>query len=162
MEKAQILQRLIDHLDGELERYASSARAAHEEATHEQSRAENKYDTRGLEASYLAHGQSRQAMETWEARRQFAQMRPREFAAGDGIDLGALVKLAFGPREEEAVYFVGPSAGGTEVTCDGATVMVITPESPLGRLLKGRTAGERVTLEGRRGLATRYTIRSVK
>ena len=56
---AQIIAALTSELDG----YKRSARSAHEEATSEQSKAENKYDTRGLEAAYLAGAQSRQAAE---------------------------------------------------------------------------------------------------
>lgn len=46
------------------------ARTAHAEATHEESRPEDKYDTRGLEAAYLASGQAKQAA---EAKRAIAQ-----------------------------------------------------------------------------------------
>lgn len=162
VDKNRLLKEIIALLDEELELYAKSARAAHEEATHEQSKAENKYDTRGLEASYLARGQSIQAEETREAREYFARMEPREFAPGEGIDLGALVELTMQPGNETALYFIGPKAGGTEVRSEeGRTILVITPHSPLGRLLQGRKAGDRVTLEGRRDKII-YTIRAIQ
>jgi len=161
VEKTRLLEQIVALLDEELELYAKSARAAHEEATHEQSKAENKYDTRGLEASYLARGQSMQALETKEAREAFARLVPRDFSPEETIDLGALVELTMQPGDETALYFIGPKAGGTEVACDGKTVLVITPQSPLGRLLQGRRVGERVVLEGRRGKIT-YTIRSLR
>src|SRR5690606_41710128 len=41
----------------------AAAQATREDATHEDNKAENKYDTRGLEASYLAEAQARQAEE---------------------------------------------------------------------------------------------------
>src|SRR4030095_10484665 len=69
VDKIALVRQIIAQLDAELEGYARSARTAHAEATHEQSKAENKYDTRGLEASYLAHGQSRLAAATQQARR---------------------------------------------------------------------------------------------
>ena len=74
--------------------YGQSARSAHAEATHEQSKAENKYDTRALEASYLAGGQSLQAAEIEQSIRQFESLEVREFEeAGTRLDVGALVRL---------------------------------------------------------------------
>ena len=61
--KSAIIEKIIAVLDAELAAYAKSARAAHEEATHEQSKAGDKYDTRELAASYLAHGQAQQMTE---------------------------------------------------------------------------------------------------
>ena len=63
MNKRALIKKIIAQLASGLDAYVRAARAAHAEATHEQSRAENKYDTRGLEASYLARGQSQQAAE---------------------------------------------------------------------------------------------------
>ena len=61
MNKRAIIKKIIAKLTGELEVYFRAAQYARDEATHEQNKAENKYDTRGLEASYLARGQSKQA-----------------------------------------------------------------------------------------------------
>lgn len=117
-----------------------SARSAHAEATDEQSKAENKYDTRGLEASYLAKGQSRQAAESMEAIAQFSNLEPRAFSAQEPVDLGAVVTLE--SNGERFDYFLGPRAGGTEVVHEKRTVLVITPQSPLGQQLVGKRAGE--------------------
>jgi transcription elongation GreA/GreB family factor len=142
--KRALVRKIIAQLDAELEAYAKSARAAHADATDPQSKAENKYDTRGLEASYLAHGQSRQAADTELARQQFLALPLRAFAAEDTIDLGAFVELE--SDGERDFYFLGPSAGGTEISHEKKTVFVITPQSPLGRQLVGRRQGERVQI----------------
>lgn len=150
LNKQAILQQIIAQLDKELESYARSARAAHAEATDEQNKAENKYDTRGLEASYLARGQSLQAAEAIESRQHFERLEPREFGPKEPIDIGALVEVETG--EDSSWYFIGPRAGGTEVTDAGIPVLVITPQSPLGRQLQGRREGDRLQVEigGRR------------
>ncbi len=132
---------MIAQLSEELEGYARSARSAHAEATDEQSKAENKYDTRGLEASYLARGQSRQAAETSEALEQFAALPLRDFGPADPIDLGALVELD--TKAGTVSYFIGPRAGGMEVKQGRREVLVITPQSPLGQQLLGKKAGDR-------------------
>lgn len=147
MNKTALIQKIVAQLESELALFAKSARAAHEEATHEQSKAENKYDTRGLEASYLAHGQSRLAAETESAWQLYDQMVARPYQAGEGIDLGALVELEAQPHREHSFYFIGPKAGGTEVELDGTSVIVMTPQSPLGRQLMGQREGGKLTIE---------------
>jgi hypothetical protein len=143
--KAVLLQMIMEHLSGELATYGRAARAAHAEATHEQSRAENKYDTRGLEASYLARGQSRQAAALENTVQQYQALTLRKFAATDPIDLTALVVLK--GRGGSSTYFIGPGAGGTEISLEGVEVTVITPQSPLGRQILGRRTGERLQLD---------------
>ena len=143
--KAVLLQKIMEHLSGELETYGRAARAAHAEATHEQSRAENKYDTRGLEASYLARGQSRQAAALENTLLQYQTLTLRSFAAPDPIDLTAVVMLE--GRGGNSTYFIGPGAGGTEIAMGDVEVTVITPQSPLGRQILGRRMGERLQLE---------------
>ena len=145
MNKRKLLESVLEKLRADLALYHKAADAARAEATDEQSKAEHKYDTRGLEASYLARGQSRHAAEIAEAVAYFEKLTVRDFADADSIDTGALVELRSG--KETSIYFIGPRAGGTEVVCDEREVLVITPESPLGAQLLGRKAGEQCVLE---------------
>ena len=69
--KKKLILAVIQRLRSDLALYHRAAVAARAEATHEQSKPENKYDTRGLEASYLARGQSRQVAEIETAIEQF-------------------------------------------------------------------------------------------
>ena len=142
MNKRELLGLIVARLQSELELLTTAALATHAEATDEENKAEDKYDTRGLEASYLAHGQSKAAEETALALTQFQSLVLRDFAAGEPIGLGALVAL-----EGPARYFIGPRAGGTEIELNGTTVLVITPQSPLGRQLLGRRQGDTVELD---------------
>ncbi|HEU5124833.1 MAG TPA: GreA/GreB family elongation factor [Verrucomicrobiae bacterium] len=144
MNKKALLKAIVSQLISELEVYLRAAQAAHAEATHEQSKAESKYDTRGLEASYLARGQSRQAAEMQAAIQEFESMEPKAFGKGELIDVGAIVELEQG--KERTVYFIGPRAGGTEVTLDEREILVITPQSPLGSQLVGKKQGDRLQL----------------
>lgn len=146
MNKTALIEQIIAALTAELEGYARSARSAQAEATDEQSKAENKYDTRGLEASYLARGQSRQAADVGLAIQQFQRLAAPPFSPKAPIDLGALVEMEH--LGERTLYFLGPCAGGTEVTAEEKTVVVITPQSPLGQQIMAKTAGARVTLPG--------------
>lgn len=145
MNKRAVIQKITAKLVAELEVYFRAAHASRTEATHESSKAENKYDTRGLEASYLARGQSKQAAELEAALAEFEKLGTKKFAAGDAITVGALVELAHGG--ENAIYFLGPRAGGTEVLHDRKEILVITPQSPLGEQLLGKKSGESLQLK---------------
>ena len=144
MNKRRIIQKITAKLVEELEIYFRAAQFSRAEATHESNKAENKYDTRGLEASYLARGQSKQAAELEAAIAEFAKLGVKKFAAGDAIAVGALVELEHGG--EKSLYFVGPRAGGTEVLHDRMEILVITPQSPLGEQLMGKKSGEQPQL----------------
>ena len=150
MNKRAVLQKIIGKLTEELGVYFRAAQNSRAEATHEQNKAESKYDTRGLEASYLARGQSRQAAELEAAIAEFEKLEVRKFAASEPIDLGALVELEM--DGEISLYFLGPRAGGTEIVQDRREILVITPPSPLGAQLLARKQGDRLQLElaGRR------------
>jgi transcription elongation GreA/GreB family factor len=141
MKKALLIKRIIAKLAESVENLEKAARASHEEATHESNKAESKYDTRGLEAAYLAGGQARQVRELLEAVEAYDNLPAKPFAPGDAIDLGALVEL-----ESDGVissFFLGPKGGGVEVQQNGAEITVITPQSPLGQNLMGKKKGDR-------------------
>ena len=141
MKKAELIKQIITSLTESLGVLEKAARASHEEATHESSKAESKYDTRGLEAAYLAGGQARQVMEILDSIKAYEALATREFDPGDPIDLTALVELdADGTH---STYFIGPKSGGLEIKHRRKEIMVMTPQSPLGQNLIGRKAGQR-------------------
>ena len=143
--KAAVLRKIVAHLTSELELFHRAAKAAFEEATDEQNKAENKYDTRGLEASYLARGQARQVADTEQAIAQYQLMSSAEWEAGQPIGLGALVELECG--KDHSWYFIGPSSGGTEIQEARHNIVVITPQSPLGKQLAGHKQGDAFQIE---------------
>ena len=139
-----VLSKIIASLRRELDACMMAAREAASAATDPGSKAENKYDTRSLEASYLARGQALRVSELHEAVLAFESLSPHLLAPDQAIIPGALIVLA--DKSEEALYFLGPCAGGTSVEVDGQEILVITPASPLGMDLMGRRAGDAITL----------------
>lgn len=158
LNKHLIVKAIVTALEAELATTLRSARAAHAEATDEQSKAESKYDTRGLEASYLAEAQARQASEIERAIQQFQSLAPGDFGADDPIDLGAVVEVE--QAGKTTAYFIGPRAGGVEITHCGREIIVITPNSPIGQLLVGQKTGAHLRLTARGG-SKEYRIASV-
>ena len=140
MNKRLLLKQIVTSLEESLALLEKAARASHAEANHESSKAENKYDTRGLEAAYLAGGQARQAREILDSIKVYQSLQIRDFAPNDPIDLSAVVDLD--TRGSRSTYFIGPRSGGLELQYQGKEVVVITPQSPLGQNLVGKKAGD--------------------
>lgn len=138
--KSRVRSAIIEQLQTELSRQIRAAELARDEATNEESRAENKYDTRGQEAAYLAEGQARLAAEIEDAIALYTTLPLSEFAPEDTIALGALVQTNDGRGDQW--YFLGPRAGGLELEIAGQKILVVTPQSPLGRRLLGRRSGD--------------------
>jgi transcription elongation GreA/GreB family factor len=158
MNKSLLVKQIVAALGENLETLERAARASHGEATHESSRAESKYDTRGLEAAYLAGGQARQAKEIMESMKLYRSLVARDFAPGDLIDLTAVVKLETDGAAN--LYFIGPKSGGVEVNFDGDEMTVITPQSPLGQNLVGKKSGQSWTAKAG-GSTVKYRIAKV-
>ena len=158
MNKKKLLERIVGSLGESLAVLEKAARASHEEATHESSKAESKYDTRGLEAAYLAGGQARQAKDIMDSIKLYQALAVKSFAAGEAIGLTALVELDV--DGVQSTYFIGPKNGGLEVECQPKEVTVITPQSPLGQNLVGKKAGQSWTAK-LGGTTVKYRVVSV-
>ncbi len=158
MNKSELLNQIIASLRESLEVLQNAARASHAEATHESSKPENKYDTRGLEAAYLAGGQARQAREILDSIKIYSAMEAKAFGPIDPIELSALVELEV--DRSRSFYFIGPKSGGLEFAMDGQEVTVVTPQSPLGQNLMGKNVNQRWT-SGTGRSTVKYRIVSV-
>jgi transcription elongation GreA/GreB family factor len=158
MNKNQLLKEIVASLSRSLSVLEGAARASHAEATHESSKAESKYDTRGLEAAYLAGGQARQAREILDSIKVYESLSLKRFGPGEPIDLSALVELEM--EGEKCTYFIGPRNGGLEIQFRDREVTVITPQSPLGQDLMGKKAGQRWSTK-LGGAAVNYHVVSV-
>ncbi len=115
---------------------ATAARQAYEAATGKESVAENKYDTFGLEASYLAHGQSQRVLDCENDLKRFLALEFKSFQADDPIAMGALVGLV-DETGKSLTCFISPCAGGQAFSYDAKSGMLITPNSPLGKSIMG-------------------------
>ena len=93
MDKLLLQQQVCRRLADDLALLLAAAEDARQAATHEESKAENKYDTRGLEASYLAAGQARRAAEIRAALAAWQALQMRAYDDTQGIQLGALIWL---------------------------------------------------------------------
>ncbi|WP_261816876.1 hypothetical protein [Vibrio gallicus] len=129
--KESLRQSLLNILNTQRQTALEAANSAHDAATHEQSVAETQYDTVGLEAAYLAHGQSQRVADCDATINTLTALTLHQFDKDDEIALGALVSL----RNDIKKYWFLPVCGGIKL--DSGNIVVITPHSPLGEKLDG-------------------------
>ena len=145
MDKARLHQTIITALEVVLDTTKKAAIQAHETATNGETVAENKYDTFGLEASYLAAGQSKRVAECEESIKIFRLLEVQDFKAEPLIGPGALVELEDAQGNIKTL-FLSPVSGGLKVSFNQLEVTLVTPSAPLGSALMNQVLGDDITV----------------
>lgn len=141
MNKQNLLNQLLDHLQQEIDATMSAVNEAHALASHEQSKPENQYDTLALEAAYLAHGQSERIAELQRQALLLNHFELVDFDENSRIALGALIHIQDENGEAQWLWLM-PIAGGIVLTAGDVPVRTITPEAPLALKLVGNYVDE--------------------
>lgn len=138
MDKLKVVEELTRQLREQYDRALGALRDATEGATGDDTRAESKYDTRGLEASYLAAGQTEQADRLAS---ELAAVEGFEFSSETtSIEPGALVTAELDGKPVH--YLLAPGGGGITIDLDGEMVTVIGMTAPLREKLLGKAVGD--------------------
>ncbi|VVO20026.1 GreA/GreB family elongation factor [Pseudomonas fluorescens] len=160
MNKHAVHALILEKLKVDLDIVQRAAQTAYEAATHEENKAENKYDTLGLEASYLATGQARRVEEIRQALVLCQNLILRPYDEQQGIQVGTLLGLADDNGNQQWL-FLGPDAAGLKVYLVGQLITVITPRSPLGKSLLGKFEGDEVEINVA-GTRQQFAVTEVK
>ncbi len=153
IDKAQLVARLRELLEADLQLITQGQLEAQAGATHQEAKAEGDKDMRSTETSYLARGLAKRVSELRASIAQLSSFRPRSFDGDSPLGLGALVRVE-NDEGETSSYFLSPSGGGITVALAADKVLVVTPSSPIGRALIGRQAGDEVELATPQGQRT--------
>lgn len=145
MDKRKIIEAVRERLTKDLQVLKEAALIAHEAATNEESQPENEYDTRALEASYIAGAQAKRAAELEELLAKYKYLEIRDFSPEDPIASTALVELEH--LGKNILVFVMSNGGGMTLQVDGRNIQVVTPSSPLGESLLGLREGDVALVE---------------
>jgi transcription elongation GreA/GreB family factor len=158
-DKQLILAKVREELQREFENISKSAHHARDAATHEDSKAENKYDTRGLEASYLAGAQAKRAQHIQDLLGMFKNIRVKNYTSETPIESTALVETLVN-GEDTKWFFMVPQQGGMKININNTEIVTLSPESPLGQLLYQKTVDE-VFEFSTKGVVKEYEITDV-
>lgn len=138
IDKAAVVAAFVAHLRGEVEALVHATGLARAAATDEHARPENKYDTRAVEASYLAAGQGARLAELRTLLSWFQVLDPEN--VHERVGLGSLVEL----EDEEGArswVLVAPSAVHP-VAVGALRVQGISPRAALGGALVDLETGD--------------------
>ncbi|WP_371373961.1 hypothetical protein [Thalassotalea aquiviva] len=133
--KRNLQQALINHLELQLAKTMASAETARKAAIDDQSKAETQYDTLGLEASYLAHGHSERA-QALISDIQRCKEGLEQLSRSPKVQLGSIVGITSTLDDsKQDDYFVAPAAAGLVLLQENKRITVITPQAPLAQAI---------------------------
>lgn len=144
MNKADLLAQLNAHLQATVRDARQAMEAASVEAREGATPAEKREDSRvALEQSGLARGQQarlNRALADVALLEGFAPKKTKH------VDLGSIVEVE--SDDVGRTLFLAPAGAGVELTGPGGDgyLSVVTPSSPLGRAVLGRSLGDIVEL----------------
>jgi transcription elongation GreA/GreB family factor len=145
MDKASLIKHILNELEIKLEAALAEAQSSKEAATHEESKPENKYDTRGLEATYIAQAQAKRAGQIKEDIYNISQVDLEQ--KNEKVSAGSLIKILYNKQNKEVFYFVLPS-GGITIEAQSQIVKSLSVSSPLGQCLLNREEGDEAVFRG--------------
>lgn len=140
MNKAGLVAQIIAQLEADLIPLRAAALETYAAATGDESKPENKYDTRALEASYLAGAQAKRVLDIEGSLNVFRVLELKEFKPGSRIESTALVEVDLDGKSVHV--FIAPARGSLTITHEGRVIQIITPQSPLGSALLGLREGD--------------------
>lgn len=146
MNKSHLIGHILLELENVFQGAVAAAQRAYDTATDEENEAENKYDTLGLEASYLAHGQSKRVAQCEADLIVFKKLKTVDFTPNMPVATGAFVKVEDDSGTEQFV-FLSPVAGGLKVSFENTEITLVTPSSPLGKALIRCVEGDHIEVQ---------------
>ena len=157
IDKAEVLQALLDRLRSDLAAVEASQQAMQAGATHAEARSEHAKDTRATEATYVARGLAERSETLRDTIGKLASLKPESCDPEAGAAVLTLATLEDAETGARRTYFLVPVGGGEKLVVGRENIQTLTPASPLGRRLVGRMEGQEIVLERPRG-ALRATL----
>ena len=145
MDKKKLLAAICVQLEKDLQIAKEAALATYDAATNEESKAENEYDTRGLEASYLAGAQAERVRDIEAQLNLYKLIELKNFNATSPIGATALIEVDH--NERKSYILLMPKGGGFIIKFEGQNIQIVTPASPLGEALVGLKQGDTAVVE---------------
>jgi hypothetical protein len=142
--KKKIVSTLIEKLNNELIEVESAAKSTRDLATAPDLKSEGKYDTRAIEASYLASAQNKRVEEI-KLDIQMLEDLSTQIESSTKLQLGSLGLIRC--NKQDRFYFLSSTSGGSMLMIDENPILVISVFSPIGDAALGLGAGESFEVE---------------
>ena len=130
MNKNKIVEILKDRILVQIQEAEAAYKETAQFASHDDTKSEGKYDTRGIEAGILAGAQKKRVEELKIDLELLESIPIYDFRDEDEIALGALVEIEINSMKKK--YFISSTSGGSLLQINGEPILVISVFSPMG------------------------------
>jgi transcription elongation GreA/GreB family factor len=155
LDKKLIVDVLVERMERDLSSMEEVAHATKDYVVDGDLKSDGKYDTRAIEAAYLAGAQEKRVE---EIKLDIQMLKDLELQATTTVQLGSLALINL--NKVERWYFLSSTAGGSMVEVNGTSVLVISVFSPIGNEAINLSAGDTFDLETPTGMR-HYEIKAV-
>lgn len=146
MTKDDVISQLKAQFETKIAALKSALADSEEGASGDETKSEGKYDTRAVEAAYLAEAQAEQLAFAEKDEAIFKRFEAPAHDLSDEIEMGALVETtssdADGANSEIAFFYLAPTGGGMVIDFLGCELTVVTPDSRLYQSLIRKKMGD--------------------
>lgn len=156
MIKQKIVEFLENKLKNELQAIADIAENTKKEAIHADMKPDSKYDTRAIEASYLAGAQAKRVFEIIRDLDELQSLDTKTTCVQ--VSIGSVLTLDY--NNFESHYFISPTTGGFFTQIDGKSYMILGVNSPIAQASIGYKLGESFEVETPKE-TREYTIKAL-
>ena len=143
IEKEKIIAALKEKVQSELGEIKKAFASSHDLATSSEMKSEGKYDTRSIEAGYIAGAQQKRVQELELELGLLDEINISHLP--DTVSVGSLVEIKY--NDLTRLYFISSTAGGSFLSVQGQTIMVISAFSPIGTEVIGLSAKDEFEVE---------------
>lgn len=157
IDKKEIVSQLRTRVEDELAKVKEAYASSHNLATSSELKSEGKYDTRSIEAGYIAGAQKKRVDELELELGLLDEINTEH--TPESISVGSLVTIEF--NKMERLYFISSTGGGSMLNFSGETVLVISAFSPIGSEAIGLESGDEFEVENANGTRL-YKIKRIQ
>lgn len=158
-DKGELIRMILETLEADLEKARAFAKESRDAVIDEETKPENEYDTRAIEASYLAGAQAHRVRDLEGQILILKQTHIQNFAPGTPSGPSALLLIE--SQGKKQWVFLLPQSGGMTIRAHDQDIHVLTPQSPLGEALVGLRVGDCALIE-HKGLEREYEVLSIQ
>lgn len=142
--KQQIIKNILAKLEDELQFLENAAKSAHSAAIDSEAKAESQYDTRAIEASYLAEAQANRVLAHKKCIASFRALADANIPATTKVRVGCLISLQADINKRH--YLLASEGGGMQIKSGAENIIVVTPAAPIGALLLDKEVGDEMEI----------------
>lgn len=143
--KEIIKKKLLESIDFEMKGLEVASQSSQDLIKSGDLKSDGKYDTRGVEAAYLAGAQMRRVEELKLERQLIEGIPVHTYKKGREIAIGDLLELEHNGRVRK--YYLSSTAGGSMLEVNKEVIVVISVFSPIGTQVIGLLCGDDFVIE---------------